>query len=93
MIMKSNICILVVLGWHALVCQGQQLSPLAGQGVPNLETTEVYLSAFLERLLDVDAAKYMHESIFLISVSWIDPTAAQTVQQNTEAILNGRSTW
>eukprot|EP00890_Picochlorum_soloecismus_P005017 jgi/Picsp_1/5516/NSC_02875-R1_ligand-gated ion channel len=87
--MKTYICILVILGWHALACQGQQLSPLAGQGVPSLETTEVYLSAFLDRLLEVDAAKYMHESQFLISVSWKDPTAAETVQQNTEAILNG----
>ena len=89
MMNNSYICILVLLGWHALVCEGQQLSPLAGQGVPSLETTEVYLSAFLDRLLEVDAAKYMHESQFLMAVSWKDPTAAQTVQQNTEAVLNG----
>lgn len=88
--MNRYICILVLLGWEALVCKGQQLSPLAGQGVPNLETTEVHLSAFLDRLLEVDAAKYMHESQFLIAVSWRDPTAAQTVQQNTEAVLNGK---
>lgn len=89
MIMNPYICILVLLGWHTLVCKGQQLSPLAGQGVPNLETTEVHFSAFLDRLLEVDAAKYMHESQFIMALTWKDPTAAQTVQQNTEAVLNG----
>jgi hypothetical protein len=39
--------------------------------------------------LEVDAAKYMHESQFIMALTWKDPTAAQTVQQNTEAVLNG----
>lgn len=84
--------------WLAVVlvlvdsARGQQSSPLAGQGLPSLETTEVYLSIFMDRLLDVDSKRYMHESIILVGMSWNDPFARATVEANREKIRQGNYT-
>ena len=50
---------------------------------------EVYLNIFLDRLLDVDAKQYMHESVILVGMSWRDPTARSTVQANSQAAWAG----
>lgn len=71
---------------------GQQSSPLAGQGLPPLETTEIYLNIFMDRLIDVDSKRYMHESIILIGTSWRDPSALPTVQANEEKMKQGNYT-
>ena len=67
---------------QATVSRGQQASPLAGYGLPSLETTDVYVNVFLDRLIDVDVKQYRHESIFLVGLSWRDPRAVGIVEQN-----------
>jgi len=67
---------------QATVSRGQQASPLAGYGLPSLETTDVYVNVFLDRLIDVDVKQYRHESIFLVGLSWRDPRAVGIVGQN-----------
>lgn len=37
-------------------------SPLQGQGVPELETTEIFISVYLDRLLRVDDQNYQHQA-------------------------------
>lgn len=83
---------LILLGWYSCTVLGQQASPLAGQGVPPLETTDVYVNVFLERLLDVDAKQYMHESVILVGLSWYDPTAKAIVEENTRLVAEGTRT-
>ena len=80
------VCCLLVVNERAV---GQQASPLAGQGVPALETKELHVSMFLERLLDVEASKYMHESQVRVLVSWIDNGAKEIVKRSTETVANG----
>ncbi len=64
------------------VSEAQQASPLAGFGLPSLETTDVYVNVFLERLIDVDVKQYRHESIMLFGMSWLDPRARGIVENN-----------
>eukprot|EP00889_Picochlorum_renovo_P007699 jgi/Picre1/34729/NNA_002195.t1 len=84
--------LIALLVWYLSPVLAQQASPLAGQGVPPLETTEVYLNVFLDRLLDVDAKQYMHESVVLVALSWYDPTARPTVEENSKLVAEGALT-
>ena len=64
------------------VSRAGQVSPLAGFGLPSLETTDVYVNIFLDRLIDVDVKQYRHESILLFGMSWVDPRARGIVENN-----------
>ncbi|KAI7836530.1 hypothetical protein COHA_009630 [Chlorella ohadii] len=61
----------------------QMLSPLAGQNSPNLNTTEVFMSVYLDRLLEVDEKNYRHSEILYFLLTWNDPDAAATIADNT----------
>lgn len=84
--------ILAVL-WIAVCCntaiRAQQPSPLAGQGYRQPGTDKVFVSIAVERLLNVDAAHYMHESQVMFTLSWIDKTAFDTVLAVTAQVQNG----
>jgi len=77
---------------HVAVVLGQQSSPLAGQGLPQLETTQIYMNIFMDRLIDVDSNRYMHESIILVGTSWTDFSARATVEANAEKARQGNYT-
>lgn len=80
--------VVLLLALSVDLALGQQASPLAGQGVPNLETTKIYLNIFMDRLIDVDSKRYMHESIILVGTSWKDSSALPIVRANAEKIQN-----
>ena len=72
----------------AALASAQQLCPLAGQGVPDLETTEVFASVYLDRLLDVNAAAYQWTGALYFGMSWRDPTAAARIAAATARTIN-----
>ena len=49
--------------------RAQQASPLAGYGFPSLETTEVYLNVFLDRLLGTLFGRLSQAPPFVLSHS------------------------
>jgi hypothetical protein len=57
-------------------------SPLKGQGVPELATQDVWVSAYLDKLLEVDDNMYRFESAMYIFTTWRDPTALGKVEAN-----------
>ncbi|PRW57855.1 ligand-gated ion channel isoform A [Chlorella sorokiniana] len=63
-------------------------SPLKGQGLPSLNTTQVFLSIRLERLLDVDDYKFKHENVATYWLSWADPGAEAAIRARTVAAAN-----
>jgi len=86
----------------------QMNQPLDGQGdEPEIKTT-VYISAFLERLLEVNDKNFCFTAKVLIYMNWVDPRAKELIYARTEEIragtgpncervcdgpVNGRSTW
>ncbi|PRW57551.1 ligand-gated ion channel [Chlorella sorokiniana] len=64
----------------------QMESPLKGQGLPSLNTTQVFLSIRLERLLDVDDYNFKHENVATYWLSWADPGAEAAIRERTAAV-------
>ncbi|EFN53057.1 hypothetical protein CHLNCDRAFT_137328 [Chlorella variabilis] len=63
-------------------------SPLKGYGTPGPNTTEVYVSAYLDRLLSgkpqgVPPLAYQFESIMYFYLSWVDPEARIKMEETT----------
>ncbi|PRW32538.1 ligand-gated ion channel [Chlorella sorokiniana] len=69
----------------------QMISPLAGQNSPGLNTTEVFMSVYLDRLLEVDEKNYRHSEILYFLLTWNDPEAAPTIAANTERWKAGQA--
>ncbi|PRW57913.1 ligand-gated ion channel [Chlorella sorokiniana] len=76
--------VLVLTLPHARPCQAQMQSPLKGAGLPPLETTEIFVSAYLDRLLRIDEEGYVWEAVMYFYISWYDPSAYAQVAANTE---------
>lgn len=66
-------------------------SPLKGQGMPSNDTTDVYMSVYLDRLIEVDEQHYRHHLIVYFVITWTDPTAFETVERATASWLAGNS--
>lgn len=61
-------------------------SPLIGQGnAPANTTTNIYFSAYLDRLISVDEQEYKFSATFLFYLSWTDPDAPAAVANATIA--------
>lgn len=69
----------------------QMESPLKGQGVPRLETTAVFVSAYLDRLLDVNEDNYRWEAVVYFYIAWTDFSAFDTMQAQSEQVLTNSS--
>ncbi|KAL4855826.1 Pyrophosphate-energized vacuolar membrane proton pump [Chlorella vulgaris] len=69
----------------------QMESPLKGQGMPSNDTTDVYMSVYLDRLIEVDEQHYRHHLIVYFVITWADPTAFETVERATASWLAGNS--
>ncbi|KAI3429737.1 hypothetical protein D9Q98_010052 [Chlorella vulgaris] len=69
----------------------QMDSPLSGSGVPQLETTHVYVSVYLDRLINVDEDNYRWEAIHYFYLSWTDYTAWSLVSNQSIALLTDPS--
>ncbi|GAB4822985.1 hypothetical protein N2152v2_010031 [Parachlorella kessleri] len=81
-------CVLPLL-LGATLAVAQMESPLQGQGTPELETTEVYVSFYLDRLLKVDDREYTHQNVGFFYITWIDYSAAAKMLASTTKMLNG----
>ncbi|KAL4451548.1 hypothetical protein ABPG75_007210 [Micractinium tetrahymenae] len=69
--------------------RAQMETPLKGQGSPGMNTTEVFLSVYLDRLLEVDDTKnYRFTAVLYFYLTWRDPAAYDTVQRSTQAMLS-----
>ena len=55
---RSTLVLALALVMSASLVSGQQSSPLQGQGTTPDGVTDVYFSAYLERLLKVDDIEY-----------------------------------
>ncbi|KAL4419295.1 hypothetical protein ABPG77_001627 [Micractinium sp. CCAP 211/92] len=67
-------------------------SPLAGQGLPRLETQKVFISPYLDRLLQVDEENYRWEAVLYFYLTWEDPYAFDTAKETGAAMLFNAST-
>ena len=56
--LPGSVAVLLALALYASRVAGQQASPLQGQGTVPDGVTDVYFSAYLERLLKVDDVEY-----------------------------------
>lgn len=65
-----------------------QPSPLSGQGYPQPETTDIYVSSHLLRLLDVNPRQYQFSASVVYGISWRDYSAAEKILQDTQAVAN-----
>ena len=63
-------------------------SPLVGQGIPELTTQDVWVSAYLDKLLEVDDVMYRFESAMYIYSGWRDPTVKDKVVANRNKAAN-----
>mmetsp|Transcript_3309 Transcript_3309/g.8173 ORF Transcript_3309/g.8173 Transcript_3309/m.8173 type:complete len:464 (+) Transcript_3309:198-1589(+) len=70
-------------------CDGLAKQPLQGQGTPPDEKVEVYVSAFLERLLEINDKEYRFENIIRLYFTWRDDRAKQAFEDSTTAYRNG----
>lgn len=70
-------------------CHATQAQPLQGQGFPPPAPTDVYVSAMLERLLNIDETNYHFTSLQFLYLSWRDPRALGSMEAATEAYRNG----
>ena len=52
---------------------------------------DIFVSVYLDRLLEVDCFNYRHESILYFYITWNDTSAAEKVTNNTLAVLRGES--
>jgi len=77
----SMICPLTTLGQMAL--------PFSGQGKDPEEPVDVYVSAMMERLLDVDDRHYLFENIVYIYLSWVDSRAYSSMLESSRSFRNG----
>lgn len=88
----------VLLGLHLLLvlacrpCSAQMNSPLAGQGLPRLETQKVYVSPYLDRLLKVDEENYRWEAVLYFYLTWEDPYAFDSARATGAEMLFNAST-
>ncbi|KAL4440540.1 hypothetical protein ABPG75_003541 [Micractinium tetrahymenae] len=73
-------------------CRAQMNSPLAGQGLPRLETSKVYVSPYLDRLLKVDEENYRWETVLYFYLTWEDPYAFDTAKATGAPMLFNSST-
>jgi hypothetical protein len=63
----------------------QQTQPLAGAGdtpPPGNGTTRVWVSVYLDRLLDVSESNYEFHAVMYFYLSWVDPRAKLTLAAN-----------
>eukprot|EP00208_Stichococcus_sp_RCC1054_P003666 CAMPEP_0206136454 /NCGR_PEP_ID=MMETSP1473-20131121/1693_1 /ASSEMBLY_ACC=CAM_ASM_001109 /TAXON_ID=1461547 /ORGANISM="Stichococcus sp, Strain RCC1054" /LENGTH=632 /DNA_ID=CAMNT_0053529003 /DNA_START=68 /DNA_END=1963 /DNA_ORIENTATION=+ len=65
--------------------QQQQVSPLRGQGVPDGNVSNIYLSAFLDRLLSVDQVNYQFDAVVVVYVTWTNEPGIATFFRNNIA--------
>ncbi|QDZ23285.1 ligand-gated ion-channel protein [Chloropicon primus] len=63
--------------------------PFTGQGDEPEEPVEVYVSAMMERLLEVDDKNYLFENIVYVYLSWEDERAYQQMIDATDSYRNG----
>ncbi|GBF94477.1 hypothetical protein Rsub_07011 [Raphidocelis subcapitata] len=74
-------------------CAAQQDEPLKGFGTaqPNA-TTRVWVSVFLDRLLDVNDHEYQFTAVVYLHLSWVDPRARFLIAANAAQIRAGNRT-
>eukprot|EP00873_Tetraselmis_striata_P001857 jgi/Tetstr1/422121/TSEL_012977.t1 len=71
---------LLLLALSPRLAIGQQDQPLMGQGDPPPVVTDIYLNAFLDRLLDASMYFYFN---------WMDPRAAPEIARRTAEVRAG----
>ena len=71
------------------VARSQMSLPFTGQGLEPAEPVDVYVSAMLERLLDVDDKNYRFTNIVYVYLSWTDDRAHDLMMESTRAYRNG----
>ncbi|PRW60468.1 ligand-gated ion channel [Chlorella sorokiniana] len=79
---RSALFAALLLGCASLAA-AQMESPLKGNGVPQLETDKVFVSAYLDRLLGVNEDDYRFEAVLYFYTSWKDTKGYETVMNNT----------
>ncbi|KAL4422476.1 hypothetical protein ABPG75_008673 [Micractinium tetrahymenae] len=66
-------------------------SPLKGTGIPPLDTTAIYVSAYLDRLLAVNQDDYRWEGALYFYISWTSADAYRLVMENTKKMFSNSS--
>ncbi|GAB4820950.1 hypothetical protein N2152v2_007996 [Parachlorella kessleri] len=72
------------------MASAQMTSPLKGQGSPSRETQDVFISCYLDRLLNVDVRSYRFEATFVFYMSWNDSQAHYTIANTTAHVAAGQ---
>ncbi|KAI3424750.1 hypothetical protein D9Q98_008139 [Chlorella vulgaris] len=80
--------LLLASGCSAFNDNNEDSSPLKGYGTPGPNTTEIYVSAYLDRLLNVNDKAYQFESIMYFYLSWTDPEARVLMEETTLRMRN-----
>ncbi|KAL4424607.1 hypothetical protein ABPG77_009191 [Micractinium sp. CCAP 211/92] len=75
---------LLLAGWAA-PASAQQLTPFQGRGRPPQGGVDVYMSAVMDHLVEVDDANYRFEVVLYVQMTWTDPRAAPAVAAATNA--------
>ncbi|WZN61535.1 ligand-gated ion-channel protein [Chloropicon roscoffensis] len=90
--MSAMMALLAAMALAPMVA-GQVLTPKEYRtcNVPpsSNDTVDVYTSALLERLIDVDDRKYEFTALLFLYFSWEDPTAMDKMITSTNAYRNG----
>lgn len=63
-----------------------------GQGIPPDNGTTVYVTAGLDRLIDVDDQNYRFEAVLFVLLTWSDPRAMSTMLASTAQSAPGSNT-
>ncbi|KAL4421658.1 hypothetical protein ABPG77_001199 [Micractinium sp. CCAP 211/92] len=75
---------LLLASW-AGPASAQQLTPFLGRGRPPKGGVDVYLSAIMDHMVEIDDANYRFEVVLYILLTWTDPRAADAVAFATNA--------
>ena len=84
---RAWLVVMIAVGMSS--CMGQMAPPFSGQGPDPDEQVDVYVSAMMERLLDVDDVNYRFENKVFVYLSWKDPRAYNSMVDSTKRFRNG----
>lgn len=80
---------LVLFATCLVLSNGQQSTPFYGQGYPPEQGVDVYVTVFLDRLLEVDNINYRFEAVLYMMLSWSDPRARPAMLNSSATAING----
>ena len=86
---RTCVFVCVCTLWLSSTVKAQMQNPMMGQGPPPDKPKDVYVSALLEKLVEVDEVNYRFTAHFVLYLSWKDNRALPSALRSTEMYRNG----